>query len=91
MNFSLGFSVMFNLCVQYNIRLCDFGKTRSLEQHGKLKLEDNGGSPRYMAPECFVEGNYVDEKLDIWGLACCLIEILGGPIPYEDIHSNEGK
>ncbi|CDJ38227.1 Tyrosine kinase-like (TKL) protein, putative [Eimeria tenella] len=74
----------------YNIRLCDFGKTRSLEQHGKLKLEDNGGSPRYMAPECFVEGNYVDEKLDIWGLACCLIEILGGPIPYEDIHSNEG-
>ncbi|CDJ28761.1 Tyrosine kinase-like (TKL) protein, putative [Eimeria mitis] len=75
---------------EYNIRLCDFGKTRSLEQHGKLKLEDNGGSPRYMAPECFVEGNYVDEKLDIWGLACCLIEILGGPIPFEDIHSNEG-
>ncbi|CDI75391.1 Tyrosine kinase-like (TKL) protein, putative [Eimeria praecox] len=75
---------------EYNIRLCDFGKTRSLEQHGKLKLEDNGGSPRYMAPECFVEGNYVDEKLDLWGLACCLIEILGGPIPFEDIHSNEG-
>ncbi|KAL8429717.1 hypothetical protein Efla_001152 [Eimeria flavescens] len=76
---------------QYNIRLCDFGKTRPLEQHGKLRLEDNGGSPRYMAPECFVEGNLVDEKVDIWGLACCLIEILGGPIPFEDIHSNEGK
>lgn len=81
------------MCVrmQYNIRLCDFGKTRSLEHHGKLKLEDNGGSPRYMAPECFVEGNYVDQKVDIWGLACCLIEILGGPIPFEEIHSNEGK
>ncbi|KAL8449716.1 hypothetical protein Emed_002971 [Eimeria media] len=76
---------------QYNIRLCDFGKTRSLEQHGKLRLEDNGGSPRYMAPECFVEGNFVDQKVDIWGLACCLIEILGGPIPFEDIHSNEGN
>ncbi|KAL8437282.1 hypothetical protein ACSSS7_001045 [Eimeria intestinalis] len=75
---------------QYNIRLCDFGKTRSLEHHGKLRLEDNGGSPRYMAPECFVEGNFVDQKVDIWGLACCLIEILGGPIPFEDIHSNEG-
>ncbi|OEH75831.1 tyrosine kinase-like [Cyclospora cayetanensis] len=75
---------------EYNIRLCDFGKTRPLEQYGKLKLEDNGGSPRYMAPECFVEGNYVDHKVDIWGLACCLIEMLGGPIPFEDIHSNEG-
>ena len=23
--------------------------------------------------------------MDIWGLACCLIEIFGGPIPYEDL------
>ncbi|CBZ49861.1 hypothetical protein NCLIV_003460 [Neospora caninum Liverpool] len=72
------------------LKLCDFGKTRSLEASGKLLLDDNGGSPRYMAPECFAVGTLIDEKADIWGLACCLIEILGGPIPFEDIHSNDG-
>nr|PIL98599.1 Tyrosine kinase-like (TKL) protein [Toxoplasma gondii COUG] len=72
------------------LKLCDFGKTRSLEASGKLLLDDNGGSPRYMAPECFATGTLIDEKADIWGLACCLIEIFGGPIPFEEIHSNDG-
>ncbi|PFH31836.1 hypothetical protein BESB_023280 [Besnoitia besnoiti] len=72
------------------LKLCDFGKTRKLEASGKLLLDDNGGSPRYMAPECFAVGALIDEKADIWGLACCLIEIFGGPIPFEEIHSNEG-
>ncbi|PHJ17144.1 tyrosine kinase-like [Cystoisospora suis] len=71
------------------LRLCDFGKTRSLGADGKLLLDDNGGSPRYMAPECFLKDTMIDEKADIWGLGCCLVELLGGPIPFEEIQTNE--
>eukprot|EP00434_Breviolum_minutum_P000164 symbB.v1.2.000139.t1/scaffold16.1/size461936/13 len=47
--------------------------------------QDTGGSPRYMAPECFVVGSCITEKVDIWSLGCCLVEILGGPLPYENL------
>jgi serine/threonine protein kinase len=69
----------------FNLKLCDFGKTKALEQGMLCLREDNGGSPRYMAPECFTVNGFITEKVDIWSLACCLIEILGGPIPYEDL------
>ncbi|CRG93074.1 protein kinase, putative [Plasmodium gallinaceum] len=73
----------------YNLKLCDFGKTRKLDKDGKIVLEDNGGSPRYMAPECFIDKNIITEKADIWGLACCLIEIFGGLIPFQHIKQKE--
>ncbi|KAH0476811.1 MAG: uncharacterized protein KVP18_000304 [Porospora cf. gigantea A] len=36
-----------------------------------------------MAPECFTERGRINEKSDIWSVACCLVEIFGGPIPFE--------
>ncbi|KJP85640.1 TKL protein kinase [Plasmodium fragile] len=74
---------------QYNLKICDFGKTRKLNEDGKIILEDNGGSPRYMAPECFIEENSINEKSDIWGLACCLIEIFANQIPFQHIKHKE--
>ncbi|GAB64523.1 protein kinase [Plasmodium cynomolgi strain B] len=84
---------------EYNLKICDFGKTRKLNTDGKIILEDNGGSPRYMAPECFIEGstdegimdvqNSINEKSDIWGLACCLIEIFANQIPFQHIKHKE--
>jgi serine/threonine protein kinase len=71
------------LDAEFNLKLCDFGKTKALENGVLCLREDNGGSPRYMAPECFTVNGYITEKVDIWSLALCLIEILGGPIPYE--------
>lgn len=69
----------------FNMKLCDFGKTKPMDENDMLRLtEDNGGSPRYMAPECFQANGYITEKVDIWSCSCCLIEILGGPLPYED-------
>lgn len=70
----------------YNVKLCDFGKTQPMDDDAALPmLQDNGGSPRYMAPECFKPGGYVTEKVDIWSLGCCLVEVFGGPLPYEDV------
>lgn len=74
------------LDVDYSVKLCDFGKTQPMDDDSALPLgQDNGGSPRYMAPECFQYGTYITEKVDIWSLGCCLVEVLGGPLPYEDI------
>lgn len=69
----------------YSAKLCDFGKAQALEDEAALSQLDNGGSPRYMAPECFLVGGHVTEKVDVWGLGCCLVEVFGGPLPYEDI------
>lgn len=72
----------------YNVKLCDFGKTQALFEQGMRSFDngpDNGGSPRYMAPECFDFTTPVTEKVDIWSLGCCMIEVLGGPLPYEDV------
>lgn len=71
---------------KFNAKLCDFGKTLALIDGKPIQLPqgDNGGSPRYMAPECFHSDHVVTEKVDIWSLGCCLVEMLGGPIPYEE-------
>lgn len=77
-----------------NVKLCDFGQTRTMNTATKTNspgviLDENGGSPRYMAPECFYIGRSIDEKSDIWAIACCLLEIFGGPIPFFDCSSND--
>eukprot|EP00922_Rhytidocystis_sp_ex-Travisia-forbesii_P062064 GHVS01091901.1.p1 GENE.GHVS01091901.1~~GHVS01091901.1.p1 ORF type:complete len:790 (+),score=192.89 GHVS01091901.1:187-2370(+) len=69
-----------------NLKLCDFGKTREIKEG--FCLPSNFGSPRYMAPECFLKRSTVNEQGDIWSLACCLIEILGGPIPFEQCRTH---
>ncbi|CAE7033903.1 unnamed protein product [Symbiodinium natans] len=69
----------------FNIKVCDFGKTQELRGNAIITGQDTGGSPRYMAPECFILGAHITEKVDIWSLGCCLVEVLGGPLPYEDV------
>ncbi|KAH8741112.1 protein kinase domain [Cryptosporidium ryanae] len=78
---------------QNNIKLCDFGQARTMNIITKsntpgIILDENGGSPRYMAPECFFIGKSIDEKSDVWAIACCLLEIFGAPIPFFDYKSN---
>eukprot|EP00933_Yihiella_yeosuensis_P019128 TRINITY_DN15517_c0_g1_i1.p1 TRINITY_DN15517_c0_g1~~TRINITY_DN15517_c0_g1_i1.p1 ORF type:complete len:796 (+),score=127.88 TRINITY_DN15517_c0_g1_i1:90-2477(+) len=74
------------LDANYNVKLCDFGKTQAMVGDKPLP-HDSAASPRYQAPECFAEHAYITEKVDIWSLGCCLIEVLGGPLPYEEIPS----
>lgn len=72
---------------EYSVKLCDFGKTQAFDENAEFPLQqdDNGGSPRYMAPECFQSGAYITEKVDIWSFGCCIVEVFGGPLPYEEI------
>jgi len=69
----------------YNAKICDFGLTQSMEKtHISLKEGGNGGSPRYMAPECYDCKGKITEKVDVWAMGCILVEAFGGPLPYDD-------
>jgi len=74
------------LDLQLNLKLCDFGLTESMERTHITK-RNNGGSPRYMAPELFDQKSKITEKVDIWAMGCIFIEIFGGKLPYEGINT----
>eukprot|EP00930_Biecheleria_cincta_P082443 TRINITY_DN72178_c0_g1_i1.p1 TRINITY_DN72178_c0_g1~~TRINITY_DN72178_c0_g1_i1.p1 ORF type:complete len:1736 (-),score=337.57 TRINITY_DN72178_c0_g1_i1:53-5203(-) len=74
----------------YNAKICDFGLTQSMELHKthiSLKEGGAGGSPRYMAPECYDCKGKITEKVDMWALGCIIIEAFGGPLPYDDCNN----
>jgi len=74
------------LDMSLNIKLCDFGLTESMDRTHITK-KNNGGSPRYMAPELFDNKSKITEKVDIWSMGCIFTEIFGGPLPYEGINT----
>merc|ERR1719456_2230967 len=74
------------LDLNLNIKICDFGLSESMERTHITK-RNNGGSPRYMAPELFDCKTKITEKIDIWALGCILVEIFGGPLPYASINN----
>mmetsp|Transcript_71132 Transcript_71132/g.180077 ORF Transcript_71132/g.180077 Transcript_71132/m.180077 type:complete len:387 (+) Transcript_71132:551-1711(+) len=72
----------------YNAKICDFGLTQSMDKtHISLKEGGNGGSPRYMAPECYDCKGKITEKVDVWAMGCILVEVFGGPLPYDDCNN----
>merc|ERR1719487_1583929 len=71
-----------------NAKICDFGLAQQMKieaTHITRKQEGEGGSPRYMAPECYdPRHGKLSEKVDIWALGCILIEVFAGVLPYAD-------
>lgn len=65
-------------------KICDFGLTESMEKTHLSRREAEAGSPRYMAPEVFDARSRLSEKLDVWALACLVVEILLSRLPHED-------
>jgi serine/threonine protein kinase len=74
-----------------NAKLCDFGLAQQMNMeatHITRKSEGEGGSPRYMAPECYdPRHGKLSEKVDIWALGCIFIEVFGNVLPYADCMS----
>eukprot|EP00747_Dinoflagellata_sp_TGD_P039142 gnl/TRDRNA2_/TRDRNA2_140088_c0_seq1.p1 gnl/TRDRNA2_/TRDRNA2_140088_c0~~gnl/TRDRNA2_/TRDRNA2_140088_c0_seq1.p1 ORF type:complete len:381 (+),score=65.07 gnl/TRDRNA2_/TRDRNA2_140088_c0_seq1:39-1145(+) len=70
----------------HNAKLCDFGLAQQMEStHLARRTEGEGGSPRYMAPECYETGyGKLTEKVDVWALGCIFIEIFTNSLPYAD-------
>ena len=74
-----------------NIKLADFGISKSLKNH-ELDLDGNLdisrtttmiGTAQYMPPEVFNQsrGGY-DQSFDIWSLGCVLYEMVVGEPPF---------
>jgi len=65
-----------------HVKICDFGLSRVVTGVQRENLQ-RGGSPRYMAPECFDETlGPLTVKTDVWSSACILLEMFGSCQPY---------
>merc|ERR1712039_815055 len=76
------------LDVSQNAKICDFGLAQQMDLSATSiarKIDGEGGSPRYMAPECYdaVHGK-LTEMVDIWALGCIFIELFANVLPYAD-------
>lgn len=74
------------LDARQNAKICDFGLAQQMEAtHIVRKIDGEGGSPRYMAPECYdASHGKLTEKVDVWSMGCILIELFAGVLPYAD-------
>merc|ERR1712083_895597 len=67
-----------------NAKLCDFGLTQSMEKTHISRRDNEGGSPRYMAPELFDSKGKITEKVDIWAIGALVLEVFTGRLPHEE-------
>lgn len=70
-----------------NVKLCDFGLTQSMEKTHISRKDNEGGSPRYMAPELFDSKGRITEKVDVWALGCLAVEVFTGRVPHEECNT----
>eukprot|EP00913_Durusdinium_trenchii_P003573 g3305.t1 len=70
-----------------NAKLCDFGLTQSMEKTHISRRDNEGGSPRYMAPELFDSRGKITEKVDVWALGCLVVEVISSRLPHEECTS----
>lgn len=64
-----------------HLLLADFGIAKIMGQKGVTKTGTAVGTPEYMAPEQ-AKGEEIDQRADIYGLACVLYEALAGRPPF---------
>jgi len=65
-----------------NIRIMDFGISRSLQSRGLTADGIMVGTPEYISPEQ-AEGSKVDARADIYSLGAILFEMVTGKVPFE--------
>jgi tetratricopeptide (TPR) repeat protein len=63
----------------------DFGIARAISAAGGERLTETGiavGTPAYMSPEQAAGSGDLDQRSDVYALACVLYEMLGGEPPF---------
>ena len=74
-----------------NPMICDFGISRKMEK-GEV-INEQCGTPAYIAPEIILEKGYSGLKADIWSLGVMLYALLTGKMPFkgctiEELHQS---
>mgnify|MGYP001315339937 CR=1 FL=1 len=64
------------------LKLTDFGIARTVDNSTMTVTGTLLGSPAYMAPE-YIEGNAVDEKVDVFAFGAMLFQLLTGELPFQ--------
>ncbi len=71
-----------------DIKIADFGLVKAV---GASDLVTNSGTlvgtPAYMSPEQFKDSHSVDHRSDLYGLGCCLFELVTGRHPFAGPHT----
>ena len=62
--------------------LIDLGLARRFNEPCSMVDRSVCGTPSYMAPECFLPGQNIDIRADIYSLGAVLIEMLAGTSPF---------
>ena len=63
-----------------NVKICDFGVSKRI--HSNSILDDQCGTPVYMAPEIIRNEGYRGFPVDIWSAGVSLYLMLSGNIPF---------
>ena len=71
-----------------NIKICDFGVSKNYKKNEKLN--DQCGTPAYIAPEILNNNNgYYGPPVDIWSSGVVLYAMLSGNVPFKANNLND--
>ncbi|CAD8156741.1 unnamed protein product [Paramecium octaurelia] len=84
-------NILFN---QNDVKLCDFGLCKELEQeNSQIEFTTQGvGTFWYLPPECFAQADnpqVISNKVDIWSIGVIFFEMLYGLKPFGNGESQE--
>ena len=65
-----------------NVKICDFGM---VTDHGMNSVDTNAieGTPYYLSPEAISEGEYLDNRSDLYSLGATLYHVICGEPPFD--------
>lgn len=69
------------------LKLCDFGVSRVVGKNETLN--DQCGTPAYIAPEVLINEGYDGKKSDTWSCGVVLFAMLYGTVPFKGSDMNE--
>ena len=64
-----------------NIKICDFGVSRLIKKD--QIIQEQCGTPAYLAPEIIADKGYKGFNVDIWSLGVLLYTMLQGTVPFK--------
>jgi serine/threonine protein kinase len=70
-----------------NIQICDFGVSRLINKDETI--QEQCGTPAYLAPEIIADKGYRGFWVDIWSLGVLLYAILQGTVPFKGASLND--
>lgn len=71
------------------VKICDFGVSKIIKK-GQV-IQEQCGTPAYLAPEIIIDKGYEGFFVDVWSLGVLLFAMLCGTVPFkasnlEDLH-----